>query len=86
MRIKSELSFDFNKAINCSFLKFDFYYEYDLPRQLDPKSGSCMTPALGDMLPSWYGVQGKVKVIALEKLFVIWFPRTFVESALFLSS
>ena len=86
MHIKSELSFDFNKAINCSFLKFDFYYEYDLPRQLDPKSGRCMTPAFGDMLPSWYGVQGKVKVIAFEKLFVIWLTRTFVESALFLSS
>ena len=67
VHIKSEQSFDFNKAINCRLLKFDYYYEYDLPRHLDPESG-VLTPAFGDMLPGWYGVQGKVEVIALEKL------------------
>ena len=65
--INSEQSFDLNKAIHCRQLKFDFFYEYELPRHVDPIS-EVLTPAFTDMRPGWYGVQGHVEVVALEKL------------------
>ena len=35
---------------------------------LIPSQVGVLTPAFGDMFPGWYGVQGKVEVIAFEKL------------------
>jgi len=66
--IVSEQSYAFNKTVGLrSNLKLEYYYDTDLPRLVDTASGT-MTLAFENVGPGWYGVQGKVEVIELEKV------------------
>jgi hypothetical protein len=85
VHINSEQSFELNKAIHCRQLKFEFFYEDELPRHLDPDSGM-LTPGFKDFLTGWYGVQETLKLLHWKKFFVIWLQKTSAESASFSSS
>ena len=61
--INSKQSFDLNKVIHCRLLKFAFFF-----MNMNFLDTSITIPAFNDMLSGWYGVQGNVEVVALEKV------------------